>query len=50
MKQPPAHDVANVDLLAPIPPHASRVIEAGCSAGALARLPTRLHAGEPNAA
>jgi 2-polyprenyl-3-methyl-5-hydroxy-6-metoxy-1,4-benzoquinol methylase len=37
VKQTAAHEVANVDLLALMPPQASRVIEAGCSAGALAR-------------
>jgi trans-aconitate methyltransferase len=33
----PANDGVNVDLLALIPPHAPRVVEAGCSVGALAR-------------
>ncbi len=37
MKQTSAHEVANGDLLPLIPPHASRIVEAGCSAGALAR-------------
>ena len=33
----PANDGVNADLLALIPPHALRVVEAGCSVGALAR-------------
>jgi len=37
LKQTPAHEVANADLLALIPPAVARVVEPGCSAGALAR-------------
>ena len=37
MKNTPAHDVYNPDLLALIPRNCSRVIEIGCSGGALAR-------------
>ncbi len=37
MKQTPAHEIANADLLALIPPGVARVVEPGCSAGALAR-------------
>jgi trans-aconitate methyltransferase len=37
VKQTPAHENANGDLLALIPPRAARVVEPGCSAGALAR-------------
>jgi trans-aconitate methyltransferase len=37
VKSTPAHEVANRDLLAIMPSGASRVVEPGCSAGALAR-------------
>jgi SAM-dependent methyltransferase len=37
MKQTPAHDFYNADLLAYIPPDCRRVTEVGCSTGALAR-------------
>jgi 2-polyprenyl-3-methyl-5-hydroxy-6-metoxy-1,4-benzoquinol methylase len=37
VKQTRAHETANRELLGLIPPRASRVVEAGCSAGALAR-------------
>ena len=37
MKQTPAHDVANRDVLALIPRDATRVVEVGCSSGALAK-------------
>jgi trans-aconitate methyltransferase len=37
VKQTPAHEIANGDLLALIPPGVARVVEPGCSAGALAR-------------
>ncbi len=37
MKQTPAHDFYNSDLLAYIPPDCRRVVEVGCSTGALAR-------------
>jgi len=37
MDQTPIHDQHNPELLALMPPHASRIIEAGCSSGALAR-------------
>lgn len=37
MKQTPLHDVSNPDLLALIPRDARRIVEIGCSSGALAR-------------
>ena len=37
MAQTPAHELHNPDLLRLIPPHSRRLIEIGCSAGALAR-------------
>jgi SAM-dependent methyltransferase len=37
MKQTPAHDFFNPDLLALMPPGCGRVVEVGCSTGALAR-------------
>lgn len=37
MQQTPIHDVHNPDLLALIPPTANKLIEIGCSSGALAR-------------
>ncbi len=37
MEQTPAHDIANRDLVRMIPANASRVVEVGCSVGALAR-------------
>ena len=37
MKQTPAHEMHNGDLLKIIPPHAKTVMEVGCSSGALAR-------------
>lgn len=37
MQQTPAHDFFNGDLLAFIPPNCPRVVEVGCSTGALAR-------------
>jgi trans-aconitate methyltransferase len=37
MKQTPAHENVNADLLALIPPHARRVVEVGCMHGAMAR-------------
>ena len=37
MKQTRAHDVANADLLALIPRDSTRVVEIGCSSGALGR-------------
>lgn len=37
MEQTPAHDFYNGDLLAYIPPNCPRVVEVGCSTGALAR-------------
>lgn len=37
MEQTPAHGFHNPDLLGAIPPHCVRVIEIGCSTGALAR-------------
>lgn len=43
MKQTPVHDAHNPDLLAFIPPTSSRLIEVGCSAGALAREFKKIH-------
>jgi len=37
MKQTPVHDIHNPDLLRIIPDHSRKVIEIGCSSGALAR-------------
>jgi len=37
MKNTPIHDIYNTDLLNLIPPDSSRVIEVGCSSGALAK-------------
>lgn len=37
MDQTPVHDSHNADLLAPIPKNSKRLIEVGCSSGALAR-------------
>jgi len=37
MRQTPAHDCYNGDLLALIPPDCRRIVEVGCSTGALAR-------------
>jgi SAM-dependent methyltransferase len=36
LKQTPAHEVVNADLLALMPAHARRVVEVGCSLGAFA--------------
>jgi tRNA G46 methylase TrmB len=44
MHQTPAHDLPNPDLLAVMPP-AERVVEVGCSRGALARAYKQLHPG-----
>jgi len=43
MKQTPIHNNFNADLLALVPPDASRIIEVGCSSGALAREYRRLN-------
>jgi len=37
MKQTPAHDIVNADLLALIPPRARRIVEVGCMRGAMAQ-------------
>lgn len=37
MKQTPLHDVSNPDLLALVPKDARKIVEIGCSSGALAR-------------
>lgn len=37
MKQTPAHDIVNAELLSLVPPSARRVVEVGCMQGALAR-------------
>lgn len=43
MKNTPAHDDYNPDLLGLIPANASRIVEVGCSSGALAREFLKLH-------
>lgn len=45
MKQTPAHDFYNADLLAYMPGDCRRIVEIGCSAGALARAYLKLHPG-----
>ena len=37
MRQTPAHDTHNAELLALVPVDARRIVEVGCSSGALAR-------------
>ncbi|MEG3638644.1 class I SAM-dependent methyltransferase [Magnetococcus sp. PR-3] len=43
MQQTPMHDRPNPDLLAMIPPHAQRILEVGCSSGALAKAHVAQH-------
>ena len=38
MKQTPAHDIVNAELLSLVPPAARRIVEVGCMQGALARM------------
>src|SRR4029078_10944302 len=43
MKQTPAHDSYNADLLALIPKDSKRLVEVGCSSGALAKAFKRIN-------